>query len=83
MAHIVIRPAEFFRRLGESKSAGYQKIVDGLLPDFIPLGRKARGQIESRVDRIIEARALRKSEDEIRRLVAEMNAGRDLQMEAA
>lgn len=84
MANVFVRMPEVQHRLGGmGRSTVYDHIEAGLLPKPTRFGARAVGWLESRIERIIAARIAGKSDDEIKAMVSDMNAGRDIQNLAA
>jgi prophage regulatory protein len=74
MADKIIRLPQLLDRTGDSRSGAYDKIAKGLLPKQVPIGVRSVGWSENGVNAVIDARIARKSDAEIRELVARINA---------
>jgi prophage regulatory protein len=78
MAFNILRKPEVIRRSGYPTSTLYERMSRGLYPrPAAKLGARAVGWSEDHVERTNAALLAGASEDQIRALVAEMNAGRD------
>ena len=73
---VFMRPAQVAEALGISKSTVYKQAVDGLLPKFIRIGRRATAWPATELAQVFEARASGASNDEIRALVGDLMAAR-------
>ncbi len=60
----------------KSKAALYGDIQDNLFPKGINIGARSVGYIESEVEAVIEARIQGQSDDEIRKLVLQLQSDR-------
>ncbi len=72
----LVRIPDAFRRLRESKSGGYAKMANGLLPRPVKIGPRAACLPDDEVEAIIRARIAGKSDDDIRALVVGLEAAR-------
>lgn len=61
---------------GKSRSTIYNEIKAGLWPKPVKLGPRSVGWPESEIDALNKARIAGKTDDEIRRLVIELEAAR-------
>jgi prophage regulatory protein len=71
-----VRPAAVPGLLGISARSAYLQVADGLLPPPIRIGRKASAWLQSELALIQRARIAGKSDDFIKRLVADLIAKR-------
>jgi prophage regulatory protein len=69
---VFIRPNEMSKHTGCAHSTTYADVKAGLLPPPIKLGRRSSGWIAREVAAVQRARIAGVSEDEIRRLVAQL-----------
>lgn len=76
MTNIILRLPEVLKRRGRSRSAHYKDIQDGLFPPPIKIGSRASGWTDQETDTINAARIAGKTDDEIRALVAKLEAAR-------
>jgi len=76
MAHTILRLPEVIRRSGNSRSTIYLRIKQGLWPRPVELGPRSRGFTDGEVEALNAARIAGKSDDEIRSLVAQLEAAR-------
>lgn len=76
MTNIILRLPEVLKRRGRSRSAHYKDIQDGLFPPPIKIGSRAAGWTDQETDTINAARIAGKTDDEIRALVAKLEAAR-------
>lgn len=74
----ILRPPDAFKRLGISKSVGYQRIADGLLPTFSKLGGDARcaGAADFEYEAIARAYLAGADDNQIRALVDRIHKAR-------
>ena len=63
-------------RYGKSRSSIYAEGVDGLFPKSFKLSKRSSGWIETETEAVIKARIAGKSEEEIKALVAQLEADR-------
>ena len=76
VASAIIRLPAVLKKRGRSRSAHYLDIQEGLFTRPVSIGSRAVGWPEHEVDAINAARIAGKSEDEIRQLVAKLEAAR-------
>ena len=76
MTHTILRLPAVLRKRGRSRSAHYLDIQQGLFTRPVSIGARAVGWPELEVAALNAARIASKSEDEIRMLVAELEAAR-------
>lgn len=72
----ILRLPEVMRATGKPKSTLYRDIAEGTFPRGIKIGRRSGGWVSTWIARINAARIAGKSEEEIKQMVAEMNAER-------
>lgn len=72
----ILRLPTVLKRLGRSRSSHYSDIKAGLFVKPVRIGLRATGTPHAEVDALICARVAGKSDDEIRALVAELEAAR-------
>jgi prophage regulatory protein len=72
------RPSRAFARMGVGRSTGYAAIKAGLLVPPVPIGPRAVAFPGHEVDAIIAARICGRSDEEIKSLVADLVAARQL-----
>lgn len=78
MVERILRFPEVKAARGESRSTIYNRIAAGLFPKPIPLGPRLVGWREGEVAALNAARVRGASDDEIRSLVAKLEADRKL-----
>jgi len=76
MAITIYRLPTVLRKRGRSRSAHYLDIQQGLFTRRVAVGPRAVGWPDNEVDAINAARIAGKCEDEIRQLVAKLEAAR-------
>jgi prophage regulatory protein len=76
MTHTILRLPAVKARTGLSRSTIYLRIAQGLFPKPVRLGERARGWPDGEVDSLNAASIAGKSDDEIRALVAKLEAAR-------
>ena len=76
VARAILRLPSVLKKRGRSRSAHYLDIQEGLFTRPVSIGSRAVGWPEHEVDAINAARIAGKSEDEIRQLVAKLEADR-------
>ncbi|MCB1741341.1 MAG: AlpA family phage regulatory protein [Gammaproteobacteria bacterium] len=76
MATAILGLPSVLRERGRSRSAHYQDIQRGLFTKPVPIGARAVGWPDYEVSAINAARIAGKSDDEIRALVAQLEANR-------
>lgn len=72
----ILRLPILLDRIGHSRSTLYQRIADGLWTHPVSIGLRAVGWPDFEVSALITARIAGKSHDEIRELVAKLEAAR-------
>lgn len=77
MFHTILRLPEVRTRSGYSRSTIYQRISQGLWPRQVSLGPHSVGWPAHEVQALNAARIAGRSDDEIRTLVALLEAARD------
>ena len=70
----ILRPQAFWKRCGDSRSAFYEKMSQGLVPVPIKLGKRSRGFLEYEAEAIVAARAAGIADDQLRKLVFDLQA---------
>lgn len=75
-APTILRRKQVQVRTGLSRSTIYANIASGLFVSQVSIGARAVGWPSSEVDAIVAARIAGKSDDEIRALVAKLQAAR-------
>jgi prophage regulatory protein len=80
---ILVRIPDAFKRLRESRSGGYAKMANGLLPKPVKTGPRAAALPDDEVEAIVRARIAGKSDGEIRALVVRLEAARKAAADAA
>jgi prophage regulatory protein len=73
---IILRRRQVEAAIGGSRSTIYLRISQGLFPKPVHLGARAVGWPSTEIETLNAARIAGKSDDEIRRLVAKMEAAR-------
>lgn len=74
----IIRPgAQMKSKTGNAKSTEYDKVTKGLMTHPISIGERSSGWPEHEVDAIIRARIAGWSDDQIRKLVLQLEADRE------
>jgi prophage regulatory protein len=73
---IILRRRQVEAAIGGSRSTIYLRIAQGLFPKPVHLGARAVGWPSTEIEMLNAARIAGKSDDEIRRLVAKMEAAR-------
>ena len=76
MTHTILRLPAVLRERGRSRSAHYQDIQHGLFTPPVPIGARAVGWPADELAALNAARIAGKSADEIRSLVAKLQAAR-------
>lgn len=76
MTNKILRLPQVMEECGLARSTVYLRIKQGTLTKPISLGPRCVGWPESEIALINEARIAEKSEEDIRALVAELQAGR-------
>lgn len=76
MSHFILRLPAVLKRRGRSRSSHYADIKSGLYVKPVQIGSRAVGTPEDEVDALNAARIAGKSDDEIRALVAKLEAAR-------
>lgn len=76
MVNRILRFPEVRTRTGMSRSTIYLRIAERLFPRPIPLGPRMVGWPESEINALITARIRSLSDDELRALVAKLEAAR-------
>lgn len=72
----ILRLPQVKLRTGRGRTMVYADIRDRLLPHPVQIGRRAVGWPSGEIDALIAARIAGKSDDEIRALVARLEAAR-------
>lgn len=78
MTRTILRLPEVLRQRGRSRSTHYLDIQQGLFPHPVAIGARAVGWPEHEVAAVNDARIAGRSDDEIRELVARLEAARKL-----
>ena len=81
MTHTILRLTDVLRERGRSRSAHYLDIQQGLFTHPVLIGLRAVGWPTTEVATINAARIAGKGEDEIRALVAKLEAARKAPLE--
>lgn len=76
MSHTILRLPAVLRERGRSRSTHYLDIQQGLFTRPVSIGARAVGWPENEVAALNDARIAGKSDDEIRALVARLEAAR-------
>lgn len=76
MSHTILRLPAILRRRGRSRSSHYADIKSGLYVKPVQIGSRAVGTPEDEVDALNAARIAGKTDEEIRALVAKLEAAR-------
>jgi prophage regulatory protein len=76
MSHTILRLPAVLRERGRSRSTHYLDIQQGLFTRPVSIGARAVGWPEHEVATLNDARIAGKSDDEIRALVARLEAAR-------
>ncbi len=76
MTHTILRLPAVLRERGRSRSAHYQDIQQGLFTPPVAIGARAVGWPADELAALNAARIAGKSDDEIRALVAKLEAAR-------
>lgn len=76
MTFTILRLPAVLRKRGRSRSAHYLDIQQGLFTNPVPIGARAVGWPDHEVDTLNAARIAGRSDDEIRLLVAKLEAAR-------
>lgn len=76
MPRTILRLPAVLKRRGKSRSAHYADLKAGLFVRPVKIGLRARGTPDDEVDTLVAATIADKSEDEIRALVAKLEAAR-------
>ena len=76
MTHTILRLPAVLKRRGKSRSSHYADIKAGLFVRPVKLGLRARGTPEDEVNVLVAATIADKPVDEIRALVAKLEAAR-------
>lgn len=76
MAHTILRLPDVLRERGRSRSAHYLDIQQGLFTQPVTIGARAVGWPSDEVSAINAARIAGKGDDEIRKLVIQLEASR-------
>jgi len=76
VSNTILRLPAVLRERGRSRSAHYGDIQSGLFTRPVPIGLRAVGWPLSEVEAINAARIAGKTDDEIRKLVARLEAAR-------
>ncbi len=74
----IIRLIPAFARLGLKKSAGYQRVTEGLLPPPIKIGKRAAGWPKHEIDAIVTLIVAGASDKAIKQCVNDLTARRKL-----
>lgn len=72
----ILRLPSLIKITGKSRSGCYRDIAAGLLPHPVKLGLRMKGWPASEIDAVNKARIAGKSDDEIKKLVTELEAAR-------
>lgn len=76
MAYIILRLKEVLRARGRSRSSHYLDVKEGLFTHPVSIGARAVGWPSDEVAALNAARIAGKTEEQIRALVAELEAAR-------
>jgi prophage regulatory protein len=76
MTHTILRLPAVLRERGRSRSAHYLDIKHGLFTSPVTIGRRAVGWPADEVETLNAARIAGKTDDDIRALVAKLEAAR-------
>ena len=76
MSHTILRLPAVLRERGRSRSAHYMDIQQGLFTPPVPIGARAVGWPADELDALNAARIAGKTDEEIRALVAKLEAAR-------
>lgn len=71
-----LRLPDICTKYGRSRTSVYRDIGRGVLPPLISLGPRCSAIVESELEAVLKARSAGATEDEIRRLVADLVADR-------
>lgn len=76
MSRRILRLPDVLKKRGRSRSAHYLDIQEGLFTRPVSIGARAVGWPDDETDTLNEARIAGKTDDEIRALVAKLEAAR-------
>lgn len=80
---LILRPRQVFAAIGRCRTSTYDDVKNGLLPKFIKLGRRASGLPAHEVEAVNRARLAGMNDDQLRELVKQLEAARNVIIPAA